>query len=78
MIQSTQGTFSKLVDFVAGGDEMPQVDTHWMSESGVIDIFFLLGPKPKDVMQQYGVLTGYTPLPPVSTVTVYCFIGLND
>jgi len=36
-----------------------------MSESGVIDIFFMLGPKPLDVFRQYTVLTGTAPLPQV-------------
>lgn len=37
--------------------------THWYSESGLIDIFVFLGPKPQDVVQQYTALTGYTQLP---------------
>lgn len=37
-----------------------------MSESGIIDVYFMFGPKPTDVFRQYGVLTGTTPLPPVS------------
>ena len=41
-----------------------KVDTHWMFESGIIDLFILLGPGPKDVSRQYGELTGNTPLPP--------------
>lgn len=32
--------------------------THWFSESGVMDFFVLLGPEPKTVMKQYGMLTG--------------------
>ena len=39
------------------------VDTHWMSETGVLDLFFFLGPSPSDVMEQYGRLTGTTSLP---------------
>ena len=61
-----QNMFSKLVEFVAGSDEIPQVDTQWMSESGIIDVFLLLGPKPNDIFKQYASLTGTTPLPPVS------------
>jgi len=57
--------FAKLVDFVKGGDEIPQIDTHWMTESGVVDVFFMLGPQPADVFRQYCRLTGSTPLPPV-------------
>ena len=47
------------------GEEIPQIDTHWMSESGIIDVFILLGPSPADVFRQYARLTGTTPLPPV-------------
>jgi alpha 1,3-glucosidase len=54
------------VDFVKGDSDVPQTDTHWMSESGVIDVFFMLGPKPVDAFQQYAFLTGTTPLPSVS------------
>ncbi|KAI4163628.1 MAG: hypothetical protein LQ342_002662 [Letrouitia transgressa] len=37
--------------------------THWFSESGLLDVFVFLGPTPKDVIQSYGELTGYTQLP---------------
>jgi alpha 1,3-glucosidase len=37
--------------------------THWFSESGLLDIFVFLGPKPTDVTKAYGELTGYTQLP---------------
>lgn len=39
--------------------------THWMSESGIVDIFVVAGPKPADVYRQYAALTGVTPLPPM-------------
>ena len=41
-----------------------QVDTFWMFESGIVDVFVMLGPGPKDVSRQYGKLTGNTPTPP--------------
>jgi len=63
-----QNMFAKLVDLVKG-DEIPQVDTHWFSESGIIDVFLMLGPQPADVFRQYAALTGTTPLPPVSSVS---------
>jgi len=59
--------FAKLVDLVKG-DEIPQIDTHWFSESGIIDVFVMLGPQPADVFRQYAALTGTTPLPPVCVV----------
>ncbi|RDL38678.1 putative glucosidase 2 subunit alpha [Venustampulla echinocandica] len=37
--------------------------THWISESGLLDVFVFLGPTPKDVTKAYGELTGYTQLP---------------
>ena len=37
--------------------------THWISESGLIDVFVFLGPTPKEVTKAYGELTGYTALP---------------
>ena len=39
--------------------------THWISESGVIDLFILPGPNPKTLYQQYASLTGRMPLPPM-------------
>ncbi|XP_035208947.1 neutral alpha-glucosidase AB-like isoform X2 [Stegodyphus dumicola] len=62
---SSQGVVSSIVDFVKGNSQIPQQDTHWFSESGIIDTFFLLGPGPKDVMFQYAKLTGSTQLPPL-------------
>ena len=38
-------------------------ETHWFSESGLLDVFVFLGPKPEDVVSQYSALTGYTQLP---------------
>lgn len=39
--------------------------SHWMSESGIIDVFFIPGPNPEDVYRQYAKLTGFTPIPPI-------------
>ncbi|KAI9807196.1 MAG: hypothetical protein M1825_005914 [Sarcosagium campestre] len=37
--------------------------THWISESGLLDVFVLLGPTPKDLTKTYGGLTGFSQLP---------------
>lgn len=37
--------------------------THWISESGQLDVFVMLGPTPQDLAKSYGELTGYTQLP---------------
>ena len=39
------------------------VSTQWIAESGVVDLFFLLGPLPQDTTTQYAALTGGTALP---------------
>ncbi len=38
--------------------------THWISESGIMDVFVLLGPTPSELNKKYGELTGYQQLPP--------------
>ncbi|KAJ4965777.1 hypothetical protein NE237_017626 [Protea cynaroides] len=35
-----------------------RIDTLWMSEAGIVDAFFFVGPGPKDVMRQYASVTG--------------------
>ena len=37
--------------------------TQWIVESGIVDLFVFVGPKPADVMTQYARLTGTTALP---------------
>lgn len=61
-----QSMFNSLMSFFKENEEVPQVETHWMSESGIIDVFVMLGPKPHDVFQEYASFTGTTGLPPVS------------
>jgi mannosyl-oligosaccharide alpha-1,3-glucosidase len=39
--------------------------THWMSESGVVDVFLMPGPDPETYYRQYTQLTGTTTLPPM-------------
>ncbi len=38
--------------------------THWISETGLVDVFVMLGTTPKDIIKTYGELTGYSTLPP--------------
>ncbi len=50
------------VDKTSAGPD--KVATHWISESGIIDVFLLPGPTPKDVLTQYAGITGTPLLPP--------------
>jgi len=59
------GSSGGLFGFFAKSDASPErVDIHWMSESGLIDVFVMTGPQPKDVMRQYTTLTGTSYMPP--------------
>ncbi|XP_060117238.1 neutral alpha-glucosidase C isoform X1 [Heteronotia binoei] len=44
---------------------LPQTDVRWMSESGIIDTFILMGPCSFDTFKQYAELTGTQSLPPL-------------
>ena len=46
------------VEHASGG-----VKTQWLAESGVLDLFLLLGPTPAQVSRQYARLTGTTAMP---------------
>jgi alpha 1,3-glucosidase len=60
-----------------GGDGTTQ--THWVAESGVVDLFVLFGPTPRAVTSQYASLTGLTPLPPLWAIGYHqCRWNYND
>ncbi|KAH3722573.1 alpha 1,3-glucosidase [Pelomyxa schiedti] len=40
-------------------------ETWWISESGIVDVFILRGPTPKDIFEQVAALLGTTPIPPL-------------
>ncbi|XP_039088662.1 neutral alpha-glucosidase C isoform X3 [Hyaena hyaena] len=44
---------------------LSRTDVHWMSESGIIDVFLLTGPTPFDIFKQYSYLTGTQAMPPL-------------
>lgn len=46
-----------------GAGAQTSTHTHWISESGVLDVFVFLGPTPHDLTKMYGELTGYTAMP---------------
>ncbi|KAI8319317.1 hypothetical protein GQ54DRAFT_40852 [Martensiomyces pterosporus] len=46
-----------------GSGKAPVVGTHWISESGVMDVFLLPGPSTADMYKQYTELVEQTPLP---------------
>jgi alpha-glucosidase (family GH31 glycosyl hydrolase) len=40
----------------------------WIAEAGVLDLFFLTGPSPSDVVTQYAGLTGTTAMPQLFSI----------
>ncbi|XP_038643387.1 neutral alpha-glucosidase AB-like isoform X2 [Scyliorhinus canicula] len=71
--------FGKMLDYVQGANEVPQTDVRWISESGIIDVFVLLGPSPFDVFRQYASLTGTQALPPLFAIGYHqCRWNYND
>ncbi|KAL3844798.1 hypothetical protein ACJIZ3_002201 [Penstemon smallii] len=51
--------------------EKKRVDTLWMSEAGVVDTFFFVGPGPKDVVRQYTSVTGTPALPQLFAIAYH-------
>ncbi|XP_033624529.1 neutral alpha-glucosidase AB-like [Asterias rubens] len=71
--------FNRMLDFMKRDSEVPQVDTHWFSESGIIDVFFLLGPTTEQVMYQYATITGMPSMPPLFSIAYHqCRWNYND
>ncbi|KAI1725884.1 glycosyl hydrolases family 31 domain-containing protein [Ditylenchus destructor] len=74
-----KGVLASLVDHIRTSGEVPQVDTHFMSESGVIDLYLFMGPTPSDVFRQNADLTGTAPLPPLFALAYHqCRWNYND
>ncbi|MED6193066.1 putative glucan 1,3-alpha-glucosidase [Stylosanthes scabra] len=48
-----------------------RVDTLWMSEAGVVDAFFFVGPTPKDVVKQYTSVTGMPAMPQLFSIAYH-------
>ncbi|XP_031443041.1 neutral alpha-glucosidase AB isoform X2 [Clupea harengus] len=71
--------FGKMLDYVQGASETPQTDVRWISESGIIDVFIMLGPTPADVFAQYASLTGTQAMPPIAALAYHqCRWNYND
>lgn len=59
--------------------EGKKINTHWMSESGVIDIFVFPGRSIQDNLNKYTQLTGRPMLPPMFSIAYHqCRWNYND
>ncbi|KAJ8327387.1 hypothetical protein BDV3_000470 [Batrachochytrium dendrobatidis] len=67
-VEKTKGTGSKFqlsnyVPFMTKQTSATSVETHWMAESGVLDLFIFLGPTQEDIFDSYSKLTGRPTMP---------------
>ncbi|XP_030569070.1 neutral alpha-glucosidase AB [Drosophila novamexicana] len=70
---------SSLVNFVSGSRKSTPPAAHFISESGIVDVFIMLGPKPIDVFKQYAALTGTHELPQLFSLGYHqCRWNYND
>lgn len=76
---SEQNVMSSIVNFVAGSRPSEPPSAHFMSESGIVDVFILLGPSPSDAFRQYTDLTGSANLPQMFAIGYHqCRWNYND
>ncbi|VDN30007.1 unnamed protein product [Gongylonema pulchrum] len=66
-----KGILRSIVEKIKSSTEVPQIDVHFMSESGLIDLFLMLGPRPNDIFRQNSALTGVYPLPPLFSLAYH-------
>ncbi|KAJ7957062.1 Alpha-glucosidase [Quillaja saponaria] len=48
-----------------------RIDTFWMSEAGIVDAFFFVGPGPKDAIRQYTSVTGTQAMPQLFSIAYH-------
>ena len=53
--------------------------SHWMAETGNLDVFFFLGPDYPSVLRQYATVTGFAPMPQSFAIAYHqCRWNYND
>lgn len=74
-----QNVMESIVSFVAGSRQPEAPSAHFISESGIIDVFVMLGPNPTDAFKQYTALTGNGNLPQMFAIGYHqCRWNYND
>lgn len=62
---------AKAEHMIPGLEDKSRIDTHWIAESGIFDVFLLLGPTPKNVVQQYTTVTGKPVMPQLFSIAYH-------
>lgn len=67
------------VELIWSEDSVNNIQTHWMSENGIIDVILMSKPKPVDISKSYGEITGFTTLPNLFSIGYHqCRWNYND
>lgn len=66
---SEKNVLSSIVNMVSGSEE--PLAAHFMSESGIVDVFVMLESTPLGVFKQYTGLTGTADLPPLFSLAYH-------
>ncbi|XP_052868075.1 neutral alpha-glucosidase AB [Anopheles cruzii] len=70
---------SSLVNLVRWNSQAEPPAANFISETGIVDVFVLLGPSPNDAFRQYTDLTGRAPLPQLYALAYHqCRWNYND
>ena len=75
------GVLDSISSVWSGTTKTKRVDSHWISESGLIDFFVMLGPSPRDVTRQGGVETvtlSFGTVPRLSKRVIHKYITLDS
>ncbi|GMR61573.1 hypothetical protein PMAYCL1PPCAC_31768, partial [Pristionchus mayeri] len=63
--ESSKGLFRNMWNTVIPDESLPNFTAHFISETGLVDVFFFSGPTPQKVQSQLAKTAGVTPLPPL-------------
>ncbi|KAF8950735.1 hypothetical protein BGZ52_001596, partial [Haplosporangium bisporale] len=71
--KSETDSTSGLLSWIKGKKpvQAPATKTHWISESGVLDVFVFLGPTQRDIFRQYSSLVGTTAMPQAFSIAYH-------
>lgn len=66
-------------DLIWADDEVNKVQTHWMSENGIIDVILIVKPTANEINKAYGEITGFSTLPNIFSLGYHqCRWNYND
>ncbi|XP_055586088.1 neutral alpha-glucosidase AB isoform X2 [Uranotaenia lowii] len=74
-----KNVMSSIINFVSSSNQQDPPAANFISESGIMDVFILLGPSPLETFRQYTDLTGTAPLPQLYAIAYHqCRWNYND